>query len=89
VISPRTFSGSDRSTTDARVTSWRANSLTTSRSVLSPKTFRSRSPEAGIMTSRAKNTSSGSVEYSRVRWRPRRATFSVSTDRFRIRRDTR
>jgi hypothetical protein len=40
------------------------------------------------MTSRAKKTSRGSVEYSRVRCVPRRATFSVSTDRFRIRADS-
>lgn len=99
MTSPTTRRGAVRSTTAAVVTWYRANAFATSRSVLSPYTVRTGAPPAGgsasagpsgalVMTSRAKNTSRGSVEYSRVRWRPRRATFSVSTERFRISADT-
>jgi hypothetical protein len=97
VTSPTTCSGAARSTTAARVTSCRAKLLATSRSVLSPYTVSTgtagppppvRGTIAGVMTSAAKNVSSGSVEYSRVRWMPRRATFSVSTERLRISADT-
>jgi hypothetical protein len=86
------------------VISFRANALATSRRVESAYTVSSgtagtgtagrgtvtgASPGRGsVMTSRAKNTSRGSVEYSRVRCRPRRATFSVSTERLRISADT-
>jgi len=99
VTSPSATSGAARSTTVAVVTSCRAKTFATSRRVESAYTVCSGTlstgavawdcpAEASVMTSRAKNTSSGSVEYSRVRWRPRRATFSVSTERFRIRADT-